>query len=134
MSLKFYKKGQGYYTRLYSGLVCFLIVAIGCYRLYQMLWAPDNIWVSTLVPGGLCIGLTLLIFWMVNKPNIADFMIAAEGEIKKVSWSSRREIVASTTIVIVVVLFMGFMLVGVDFLFQGLFRLLKVYPELPKVV
>ncbi len=129
MSLQFYKKGQGYYTRLYSGLVCFLIVAIGCYRLYQKLYNPDSIWVCTLVPGGICVGLTLLIFWVVNKPNIADFMIAAEGEIKKVSWSSRREIVASTTIVIVVVLCMGFMLVGIDFFFQFLFRVLGVYPK-----
>ncbi len=134
MSLKFYKKGQGYYTRLYSALAGFLIVAIGCYRLYQKLYSPDNIWVCTLVPGCICVGLTLLIFWVVNKPNIADFMIAAEGEIKKVSWSSRREIVASTTIVILVVLCMGFMLVGVDFFFQFLFRVLGVYPELPKVV
>jgi preprotein translocase SecE subunit len=132
MSLKFYKKGQGYYTRLYSGLACFLIVAIGCYSLYQKLYSPDNIWVCTLIPGGICVGLSLLIFWMVNKPNVADFMIAAEGEIKKVSWSSRQEIVASTTIVIVVVLCMGFMLVGVDFLFQGLFRVLGVYPKLPQ--
>ena len=35
--------------------------------------------------------------------SFADFLIAAEGEIKKVSWSSRKEIVSSTTVVIVVV-------------------------------
>ena len=130
MSLKFYKKGQGYYTRLYSALAFFLIVAIGSWRLYGKLEATSpNIWLYTLVPGGVCIGLTLLIFWLMNKPSIADFMIAAEGEIKKVSWSSRREIVASTTIVIGFVLSMGFMLVGVDFFFQFLFRVLGVYPK-----
>ena len=129
MSFKMYKRGQGLNTRLWSGLTCFTITAIGCYRLHQILLSrTNNIWLYTLVPSGVCAAIALLIFWLVNKPNIADFMIAAEGEIKKVSWSSRREIVASTTIVIGVVLSMGVMLVGVDALFRGLFEfVLKLY-------
>ena len=130
MSFKMYKRGQGINTRLWSGLTCFTITAIGCVRLYQILLSRfmDNIWLYTLVPSGVCAAIALLIFWLVNKPNIADFMIAAEGEIKKVSWSSKREIVASTIIVIGVVLSMGVMLVGVDALFRGLFEfVLKLY-------
>jgi len=129
MLLKMYKRGQGLNTRLWSGLTCFTITAIGCFRLYQILLSrTNNIWLYTLVPSGVCAAIALLIFWLVNKPNLADFLIAAEGEIKKVSWSSRREIVASTTIVIGVVLSVGFMLVGVDFLFSGLFEfVLKLY-------
>ncbi len=129
MSFKMYKRGQGQNTRLWSGLTCFTIAAIGCYRLYQILDSgTDNIWLITLVPSGVCAAIAILLFWLVNKPNIADFMIAAEGEIKKVSWSSRREIVASTTIVIGVVLSMGCMLVGVDFVFRYLFEIvLKLY-------
>jgi len=124
-----YKRGQGFNTRLWSGLTCFTITAVGCYRLYQILLSrTNNIWLYTLVPSGVCAAIALLLFWLVNKPNIADFMIAAEGEIKKVSWSSRREIVASTTIVIGVVLSMGAMLVGVDFVFRSLFEfVLKLY-------
>ena len=129
MLFKMYKRGQGINTRLWSGLTCFTISAIGCYRLYQILLSrTNNIWLYTLAPSGVCAAIALLIFWLVNKPNIADFMIAAEGEIKKVSWSSRREIVASTTIVIGVVLSMGAMLVCVDALFRGLFEfVLKLY-------
>jgi len=124
-----YKRGQGLNTRLWSGLTCFTITAIGCFRLYQILLSrTNNIWLYTLVPSGVCAAIALLIFWLVNKPNLADFLIAAEGEIKKVSWSSKREIIASTTIVIGVVLSVGFMLVGVDFLFSGLFEfVLKLY-------
>ncbi len=128
MSLSIYKRGQGYHTRLWSALTVFLIVAIGCFQLYRKLYSPDNIWVCTVVPGAICAGLAFLIFWLVNKPNIADFMIAAEGEIKKVSWSSRSELIASTTIVIGVVLCMGFMLVGVDFIFRWIFEYgIKIY-------
>ena len=45
---------------------------------------------QTMVPAALFLLLAFLIYWIVNKPSIADFMIAAEGEMKKVSWSSRQ--------------------------------------------
>jgi len=121
MELKIYKRGQGVNTRLWSGLVGAAIVSIGCFSLYEMLQPTNNIWLYTLVPSAVWAGLVLLVFWLVNKPNVADFLIAAEGEVKKVSWSSRRELVASTTIVIVLVLAMGFMLRLVDFFFVWLF-------------
>jgi len=74
------------------------------------------------------VALGLLIYWLLNKPNIADFMIAAEGEIKKVSWSSRREIVVSTFIVICVVVALAAMLWVTDMSFQLLFRyVIRIY-------
>jgi len=128
MAFKIYKRGQGYYTRLYSALVSFVIVAMGCYVLYGKLQAGDNIWVGSLVPAGICLVFGLLIFWLVNRPNVADFMISAEGEIKKVSWSSRREILFSTIIVIFVLAFMAVMLWVTDMAFQLLFRyVVKIY-------
>lgn len=116
-----YKRGQGYYTRLWSGLVAFGIAAGGCYVLWLKLAVITNLWVKTLVPVGLCIGAGLLTFWLMNKPGTADFMISAEGEIKKVSWSSRREIAVSTLIVICVVVFMAIMLFTADMTFKSLF-------------
>ena len=120
MSFEIYKRGQGYYTRLYSALMMFVIVAFGCYALHEKLLGT-NIWVKTLVPAGLCVVLGFLIYWLMNKPNFADFLIAAEGEIKKVSWSSRKEIVVSTFIVIFVVASMTIMLFAADFVFKYLF-------------
>jgi preprotein translocase subunit SecE len=128
MELKIYKRGQGYYTRLYTALIAFAIVAIGCYVLYLQLQGMGNIWVETLVPVGICVGFAILIYWLVNKPVIADFMIAAEGEIKKVNWSSRKEITASTIVVIFVVTFMACMLYFADLGFEFLFReVFKIY-------
>lgn len=128
MSLTIYKRGQGYHTRLWSALSAFLLVAIGCYRLHLKLYSPDKFLICIGIPVAICAGLAFLIYWLVNKPNIADFLIAAEGEVKKVSWANRRELVASTTIVIGVVLCMGFMLVGVDFVFRWLFEyVIKIY-------
>ena len=126
MGFKLYKRGQGYHTRLWSGLVAFAIVIIGCYRLYQELQAY-NILLYTLVPTGVCVIFGGLIYWLVNKPAMADFMIAAEGELKKVSWSSRREIIVSTFIVICVVAVLGMILMAADFAFRYLFMRIGLY-------
>lgn len=127
MVFDIYKRGQGKYTRLYSAFGAAIIAGLGCLRLYSKLQATDiGLWAETMVPAGLFIGLCLLIFWLVNKPTIADFMIAAEREMKKVSWSSRKEIAVSTFIVIVVVIFMAFLLGVTDLGFQMFFdRLLR---------
>jgi preprotein translocase subunit SecE len=123
-----YKRGQGRYTRLWSALGVALIVALGCYRFYDWLQAAEfglnprtGLWVATMVPVVLFVLLGLLIFRLANKPSLADFMIAAEGEMKKVSWSSRKEIAVSTFIVIVVVFVMAVLLGITDLSFQLLF-------------
>ena len=74
-----------------------------------------------MVPAGLFVALSILVFWLVNKPSVADFMIAAEGEIKKVSWSSRKEIAVSTFIVVVVVVVMAVLLGTTDLFFYRFF-------------
>ena len=126
MGFKLYKRGQGYQTRLWSGLISFTVVVIGCYRLYRELLVY-NILLYSLVPIGVCILLGGLIYWLVNKPTVADFMIAAEGELKKVSWSSRREIVVSTFVVICVVVVLGVILLIADFVFRYLFMTIGLY-------
>ena len=127
MALDIYKRGQGKYTRLCSAFGAAIIAGLGCLRLYTKLQATDiGLWAETMVPAGLFVCLCLLIFLLVNKPTIAGFMIAAEGEMKKVSWSSKKEIAVSTFIVIVVVIFMAFLLGVTDLGFQMFFdRLLR---------
>ena len=129
MAFKIYKRGQGKYTRLSSAFAAAVIVGLGCMRLFNKLEAVswwDNrrttMWVATMVPVGLFVILSVLIFWLVNRPSVADFMIAAEGEMKKVSWSSRQEIVVSTSIVIVVVIVMAMLLGATDFGFTLFFN------------
>ena len=114
-----YKRGQGRYTRMVSALGGAAIVAIGCLQLYRTLDAADiGLWVETMVPVGLFIALSVLMMWMVNKPNIADFMISAEGEMKKVNWSTRQEVVVSTVVVISVVIILAVLLGVSDYVLQ----------------
>lgn len=134
MVFEIYKRGQGKYTRLCTAFAAALISGLGCYRLYVQLepvsWGLSRkaaLWIATMVPASLFVLLGLLIFWVVNKVNIADFMIAAEGEMKKVNWSSRKEIIVSTFIVIVVVVVMALLLWWTDLLFQLFFMKLMGY-------
>ena len=129
MVFDIYKRGQGKYTRLCTALGAATIIGLGCLRLYQQLEAADwalnprtILWIATMVPAGLFVALGILTFWLVNKPAIADFMIAAEGEMKKVSWSSRKEIAVSTFIVIVVVILMAILLGVADTGFRVFFQ------------
>ena len=123
MVFDIYKRGQGKHTRLCSAFSIVLIAGLGCWRLYVKLEGADlGLWFETMVPAGLFVGLTLLVFWLVNKAAIADFMIAAEGEMKKVSWSSRKEVAVSTFIVIWVVIITALLLGVTDLVFNMVFR------------
>jgi preprotein translocase subunit SecE len=126
-NLNIYKRGQAKNTRLWTAISAFVICAYGCYVLHQKLATMNNIWVETLVPFGLCAVFGGLIAWLMNKPSVADFLISSEGEIKKVSWSTRKEIVSSTTVVIVVMLSISIFLYLVDMGFVWTFDKIGLY-------
>ncbi len=118
-----YKRGQGKYTRIgtYAGAVG--VTLIGAALLPPKIQLiTGNAYVMFGVPTLLLIGMAWLMFWVVNRPGAADFMIATESEMKKVSWSSRKEVVGSTKVVIVTTLIMAVILFGVDFLFAAIFH------------
>ncbi len=129
MVFDIYKRGQGKYTRLCSAFGAAIIAGLGCWQLYIKLEGAEwglskqaTLLIATMVPAGLFVALCLLIFLLVNKQSIADFMISAEGEMKKVSWSSRKEIAVSTFIVIIVVIVMATLLGVADFGFRLFFN------------
>ncbi|PKL48340.1 MAG: preprotein translocase subunit SecE [Planctomycetes bacterium HGW-Planctomycetes-1] len=127
MFVEKYKWGQGKDTRLWSSVAIALITAIGCWRLYDRLQATLDVtqtislWISTVVPLGIFAIMAGVLYWLVNKPTVADFLIAAEGELKKVSFSSKQEIAVSTFVVIIVVILMAVMLGAADFCFNLFF-------------
>ena len=127
MLVEKYKWGQAKNTRLYSALACIVIAAAGCFSLYKKLnvsldiTRQTGLWVSVVVPLGLFAGIAFLIYGLVNLPSLADFLISAEGELKKVSFSTRREIAISTFVVIIVVIFMAAMLGVTDLCFNLFF-------------
>jgi preprotein translocase SecE subunit len=118
-----YKPGQGKYSRLGTGFTVAIIVGIGCVQLYKMLGPSDlSLWITTMVPAVIFVSLSAVTYWLLNRPAVADFLIAAEGELKKVNWSSRKEVAVSTFVVIIVVLLMAALLGTTDFVFQLIFQ------------
>lgn len=124
-----YKKGQGKLTRLGSVIGLIVVSAAGCYKLYDKLSGlsisnlrKDMVFlISVMVPALIFAITSALFLLLVNRPSVADFMISAEGEIKKVSWSSKKEIAVSTFIVIVVMALMATILGLTDFIFGVIF-------------
>ncbi|MBN9121680.1 MAG: preprotein translocase subunit SecE [Planctomycetes bacterium] len=66
--------------------------------------------------------LGLLAFWVAfraaNVPNFAEFLIATEAEMNKVSWSTRKRLMQDTVVVLLTTLIMTLFLLAVD-LFWG---------------
>ena len=131
-----YKPSQGKYTRILSFVGVMGIAVIGAYVLGENLkgWTTPtdrknpvaNYYVAYGVPAGIVLASAVVMFWFVNRPRTADFLIATEGEMKKVSWSSRREISGSTKVVIVTTIIIAGVLFGMDFILAELFRWLGI--------
>ncbi len=63
----------------------------------------------------LLLGLTIWFAWrVVNLPVFADFLIATEGELNKVSWTTRRRLYQDTIVVLVTVVLLSFYLFAMD--------------------
>ena len=132
MVVGIYKKGQGYWTRLMSAIAFGLIVLMGVIWLWDLLAIVRIGTVQTVyVQAGVTV-ITLLVFgwlgyWLIAlKPRVVDFMVATEGEMKKVNWSTRREVLGSTWVVIALVIIIAVLCFAYDRIFQLLFQLLKV--------
>src|SRR5690606_22410472 len=70
---------------------------------------------------------TAVIYWFVGvNPSSAEFLIATDGEMKKVNWSTRRDIINSTGVVILWSVLLAAGLWVVDFLLSQFFTLIGV--------
>ena len=123
--MQIYRKTQGRWTRLGTVGGVGLLVILGAWYAWKQLAGLSPI-VQTIVPLAILAVCFYILLRIVNSRRAADFMIATEGEMKKVSWSSKKEIIGSTKVVIVVLLLMGAVLALVDLGWHKLLQLLHV--------
>ena len=127
--VQIYKKGQGKYTRMgtLAGVMLLgVIVAVALSRFlsgYVLTSAPL---VRYGISTALIVVLGLLMLFLINRPKTADFLIATESEMKKVSWSSRKEVIGSTKVVIITTFVLAVILFVVDLAFVFLFHKIGV--------
>jgi preprotein translocase subunit SecE len=123
-NVQIYKRYQGKYTRSLTFVGVMVLAVAGAYKLSDYLGSYDATkaaYIQFGAPTVLALVMAWLMFWLVNRPNTADFLIATEGEMKKVSWSSKKEIIGSTKVVIVTTFIIAAILFGVDVVFRVFF-------------
>jgi preprotein translocase SecE subunit len=81
--------------------------------------------------GGVAITIALvgigLIYWLVGvRARSVDFLIATDGEMKKVNWSTRKTIVDSTWMVVFASILIAGLIYIIDVVFQWFFALVGV--------
>ena len=127
MAIEIYKRGQGKYTRSVTFVGGVVIAALlGRFVWQRLVPVTDRLAVVYGVPVAVFAVGALVMFWVVNRPRSADFMIATEGEMKKVSWSSKKEIIGGTKVVIATTLLMAVLLWAVDLAFSLFFQKIHV--------
>ena len=124
-----YKRGQGRYARTIT-FVATLVIGLGAAGAlsqklsgYGLTQAP---YFRFGIPAAMFLAIAMLAFWVVNRPKSADFLVATEGEMKKVSWSSKKEIIGSTKVVIVTTFITAGLLYAVDIFFAVFFKWIGV--------
>lgn len=137
-----HKKGQGYWTRMGTVFAAILVGALAAHFLYEYVpawFGPTGIGLEQKVARQVGIGVTggfvaifsLLMFWIMNKPYNVDFLIATDSEMKKVNWTSRRELIGSTKVVILFMFLIAAILFGIDIVFGYVFHWIKVLETSP---
>lgn len=127
MGLNIYKPGQGYWTRLLSGLGAGILMLGGADWIWTKLQVYSSNVLKITVPIAIVAVFTPVIYWLVAvKPGTSDFLIATEGEMKKVNWPNRSQILGSTWVVIACVILMSTLLFCSDLAFSRFFQWIHV--------
>lgn len=134
-----YKKGQGVYSRIVVGIALGVLGLYAAISLHNVLLDLPNVAQNTRIPlvglgltwGLICsfalfavLGFLIYIFVAGMETGVrpldnsgkrvVEFLIETQGELQKVSWPTKYELVGSTAVVIVSVVVIGIFVLGVD--------------------
>jgi preprotein translocase subunit SecE len=121
-----YKPTQGKRARLWSALALGTVVAAGIYTFYNYALADTGRLISYNTTLLIVLVAAWIIWRVVEYPPFADFLIATEAEMNKVSWSSWNDLKRATAVVLATVLIISLFLLGVDVLWSKLLQIIGV--------
>lgn len=122
---KLYKPMQGWYARLYTALGLGLIAAGAVWQANEAALDYGVAW-RLGAPGLLLAALAWGIFRIVHYPPFAEFLIATEAEMNKVSWTTKDSLYRSTLVVLSTVLVLAVYLFVIDWFWLFLLRMVGV--------
>jgi preprotein translocase subunit SecE len=123
-----YKPNQGRIVRQLTCLAVWVVVALGCWALYSTLRGTfeSGSYLISGIPALLVMAGAWFGFRLVNWPRFADFLIAVEAEMNKVTWPSKEELIRAAIVVIFTIFFLGIALFLFDIIWQQVFSFLGV--------
>ncbi|MFM1801806.1 MAG: hypothetical protein RJA81_1158, partial [Planctomycetota bacterium] len=107
-----YKASQGFNARTATAIGLGVILVSGLYQLSETLKVVTTpVWVSQpLARIGIPLILAVISGWflfrLINFPTFAEFLIATESEMNKVSWTTSTDLKRITSVVLVTVVLM----------------------------
>ncbi len=148
MGFVVHKRGQGMYARVSAMLVLGFAVFYGCMELYQsdlmetlpvlvslryltVTWGMAVVGTIFAVLVALVIALTIgfvtqrrRLKGLENKSlRFVDFLIDVEGELRKVAWPSRKQLVSATSVVLITTVLFAIFIFSVDQILHRFMRL-----------
>lgn len=123
-----YKRTQGRITRQVTAASVAIVAALGCWRLMETLIASGRV-IHYTIPAGLLLLSMWLSYRLVNVPAFADFLIAVEAEMNKVSWPTRSELIRSSIVVLVTIFALAAVLFVYDYIWNWVFINVGVIPR-----
>ena len=120
-----YKRNQGRTVRLVTAAVIGIIVALSAWRLKETLVTalPGLQWI---VPGVLLALGMWIAYRVIHIPKFAEFLIAVEAEMSKVSWPTKTELRRSSAVVIIFIIALAGILFLFDLFWRTVFQFLGV--------
>ena len=116
-----YKRSQGRITRQVSFAALAMAIALGLLRLSMILAGKGMEW-QFVLPGVMLLAGLWGAYRLVNVPGVADFLIAVEAEMNKVSWPTRAELYRASMVVLIMIFALAFILAGYDLFWAVVLR------------
>ena len=127
-SVGVYNRSQGRIARQVTFAAIVLMVALGAWSLKGFLTQSVSNLTTVYVASTAVLVLGMwLAFRLVNMPRFADFLIAVEAEMNKVSWPTRTELVRSSIVVIFTIFGLMFVLYFFDIFWRLLLNAVGVF-------
>jgi len=123
-----YRPNQGGWTRLGTAIASALIIAATGYVLASDVagalgWQRQT---TVIVVSVFSVVSLVLAWWLQNRPGSAVFLIETHSEMQKVNWTSRKELLGSTKVVILFMITMSLLLFVIDMVFHTFFHAVGV--------
>jgi len=121
VSAKVYKGAQGRVARRLTLIGLALVFLLGAYSMLitnSLGPKASPIAAAVIAVVGLWVS-----FRTINYPSFADFLVSVEAEMTKVSWPSKKELMANTKVVLVFMVLFTVLIFVYDIVFRLIFNL-----------